>query len=95
MKMTKSNGMIDIVLEETDEVVPCPFCGCKSIELAHTHTPSYWINCTDCGAEVKGDWGEDLVIGCTPDDEEAQAEAHLASAADALERWNNRVEVRS
>lgn len=38
--------------ESDDEhLEPCPFCSSRSIVIHNTHTPSYWAECNDCGAE--------------------------------------------
>ena len=49
------NAIINLTLEASDDVKPCPFCGAgrESLELCNTHTPSYWIAC-QCTAEVHG-----------------------------------------
>lgn len=33
---------------------PCPFCGGTDLEIANTHTASFWITCQDCDAEAHG-----------------------------------------
>ena len=36
------------------ELLPCPFCGSKDLEIGNTHTPIFWVECLDCGAEKSG-----------------------------------------
>lgn len=74
------NDFIDVELEN-DVLLPCPFCGSTNLELAHTHTPSYWVECPDCNAQV-GDnesWSENT------------EQSHLESAKRAIQAWNRRV----
>ena len=70
---------IDIELEN-DVLLPCPFCGSENLELAHTWTPSYWIECLSCGAHVGDEesWTENT------------EQSHLESAKRAIEAWNRR-----
>lgn len=35
-------------------LLPCPFCGCEEPELTNSHTPSFWIECPQCGARSGG-----------------------------------------
>ncbi|MDE2098435.1 MAG: Lar family restriction alleviation protein [Patescibacteria group bacterium] len=35
-------------------LLKCPFCGSSSLQIGNTHTPSYWVECEDCGAAVYG-----------------------------------------
>lgn len=86
-----TDQIVDVYLEDSDKIVPCPFCGCASVELEHTWTASYWMKCTGCGVELHGDYGGDLFLSCADPDHDA--DAHLASAEDALKRWNTRAEV--
>lgn len=38
--------------ESADESLKtCPFCTSLNIEVSNTHTPSYWAECRDCGAQ--------------------------------------------
>lgn len=39
-------------------LLPCPFCGGNDLEIANTHTASFWVACNDCDAEVHGDYVE-------------------------------------
>jgi Lar family restriction alleviation protein len=43
--------IINLQLEPTDKLLPCPFCGGTEMVLENTHSPSYWIECP-CGAEM-------------------------------------------
>jgi Lar family restriction alleviation protein len=33
-------------------LLPCPFCGGTDMEVENTHTPSYAVECEDCGAAI-------------------------------------------
>ncbi len=57
----------------------CPFCGSSAL-IENTHTPSYWISCTDCGAEVHAihEQYEDTITG------------HKKSIVAAVKSWNQR-----
>ncbi len=59
---------------------PCPFCGDKTAELANTHSPSYWIECGTCGAEISDPKGKGV----------GGMRAHRASAFRAMAAWNTR-----
>ena len=74
--------IINLELEASDEVLPCPFCGGTDLELCNTHTASYWIECP-CGAEVRGG-------GFSPKRGYAQMKHHLKAKAAALAAWNRR-----
>ena len=69
-------------LTDADTVLPCPFCGSDDIELQNTWTPSYWLQCQGCCAEVHDNemWN----------DAESHEE-HQASKARVLAEWNKRV----
>lgn len=36
---------------EDEHLEPCPFCGSDFIKVHNTHTPSYWAECDNCGAQ--------------------------------------------
>ncbi len=36
---------------EGEHLNPCPFCGSTNVEICNTHTPIYWVECGDCGAQ--------------------------------------------
>lgn len=83
------------VLEVSDLVRPCPFCGNDEIctdphdesgglELKNTHTASYWIECP-CGVEVSGESHEGG--GRIARTSEAK---HRKAAKSALDHWNER-----
>ena len=61
-------------------LTPCPFCGCAVLELSNTHTASYWIECTNCGAQVTGEpfYGDDKALN------------HLLAKRSAVKAWNRR-----
>lgn len=42
--------------KQHEALLPCPFCGSDCVELSNTHTPSFWVGCKDCGAEVNGQY---------------------------------------
>ena len=75
----------NFVLDDSDTLLPCPHCGSTDLELANTHTPSYWIECV-CSARVSGEYGPELTMGAV----EAQ---HRASAESAIQNWNRRAPV--
>lgn len=58
----------------------CPFCGSYDIELCNTHTPSYWVECEGCGAQIHGPHSE----------YEDDARGHIDSANSAANAWNER-----
>jgi Lar family restriction alleviation protein len=72
---------MNLKLRKTDKLKPCPFCGCHDPELSNTHTPSYWIQCPNCGAEVHGDAPRGLPNRVT----------HRKGVESAIEKWNARV----
>lgn len=59
-------------MSENFDLKPCPFCGSRDLELSNTHTPCFWVECSNCEAQVSGDYfregpGEDSVpIRFTP-----------------------------
>jgi hypothetical protein len=62
------------------QMKPCPFCGHKP-ELANTHTPHYWMECTGCGCQISD-----------PRSARGTGErSHRASALRAIEVWNRRM----
>lgn len=80
---------------------PCPFCGGSNVDLANTWTPSFWIECDDCSAQVHGDSFEGperkdrFSYSKVPTSTfEATFEQlhpeHQAAAQSAIERWNTR-----
>lgn len=74
--------IIAIVLNTDDELNPCPFCGSTDVELTHTWTAAYWVECQDCGATRHGE---------CPDHIDHYSEAdHMQCAASAVVGWNRR-----
>ena len=71
---------MNLKLLKTDSLKPCPFCGCAEPELNNTHTPSYWISCPACTAEVHGEMPSGV-----------SRRSHRAGVVSAIEKWNDRV----
>ena len=62
-------------------LLPCPFCGeLKDLEIKHTHTPHWWVECNHCGAEVSAQF---YVEGRT-------RKNNIKSIKGAIEMWNTR-----
>jgi hypothetical protein len=60
---------------------PCPFCAHKDARLENTHTPSYWVECGSCGANIHD-----------PRSARGTGErSHRASAMRAIKAWNSQV----
>jgi len=79
MEIKKKGASIDAI--PTDEAVfPCPFCGSEDIQLQHTWTAAYWVECGGCGAEVSGE--------SYPDDQNENG--HILAAKSAIEAWQKR-----
>lgn len=49
--MTTENSRADALTD----LLPCPFCGGTDLEIANTHTPSFWVRCNECDAEATGE----------------------------------------
>lgn len=85
MRVEKESGStMTVMLTAEDRLEPCPFCASKDISLSHTWTPSYWIECGGCGAEMhppSRGWGKG---------DDRKPSKHLASARRALKAWNRR-----
>lgn len=82
-----TNGKITHVqLDETDNVLPCPFCGSLDIVLVNTHTASYWIECQGCDAQASG-----KTYGLDTRSEKLTRKQHLMAARSALLKWNTRL----
>lgn len=80
-----NDGTLHVEFDAKDKVKPCPFCGAqKDVRLANTWTPSYWIECVNCGAEMHPA-GRGWKCG-----EDMKSSVHLASARRALKWWNMR-----
>jgi len=63
-----------------EKLLPCPFCGSANPEVKNTHTACYWVECTQCGAQVSGD--------SYPDPEKPIS--HSRAAMSAIDKWNKR-----
>lgn len=78
----------------------CPFCGHTNVELANTWTPSFWVECEDCCAQVHGVAMPQKDDDCCHYSADPQAEherkyadlpEHYREAADdAIWAWNRR-----
>jgi hypothetical protein len=40
--------------ETTVQLLPCPFCGSRELEMFNTHTPSFSVECLGCGGSACG-----------------------------------------
>lgn len=87
MKQAGSDSRIHFELSPEDKILPCPFCGSHDIELCNTHTPSYWMECQECDAQVHGEYGPDLVSG---PGSYGSLRQHEAAAKSAIAAWNRR-----
>ena len=67
---------------------PCPFCGSTRVELANTHTPSYWIECRKCSAQAHGNMPSGAG-GQIATDRDA-LRFHLRAIRSAVRAWNRR-----
>jgi hypothetical protein len=85
------------------ELKACPFCGGMA-DYANTWTPSFWIECQECGAEVSdgdglfGDTDKPWSYSANPQGPHEASldglpENYQASARAAAERWNTRPSV--
>lgn len=81
MKVETEKGGHHVKLEAQDKLLPCPFCGSEDLELNNTHTACYWVECSQCGAEVSG-----TAIYSDSD----KPEDHLEAAKSAISAWNRR-----
>ncbi len=83
------------------ELKLCPFCSSTNVDLANTWTPSFWVECNECGAQVHGDSfeGPDRKDRFSYSKEPTSTfEATLdqlypeyqAAAQSAIDRWNTR-----
>lgn len=69
----------------TEDVKTCPFCGGVA-KLENTHTPYYWVECIECGAEKTAD-----IHSYKNEKEHYSKKLHTESALRAIELWNQRV----
>ncbi len=72
-------------------LLPCPFCNLDGSEIEghNTHTPSYWIECPDCGAEGPRD--PDFVDVRRTDSRARVEQLHRASLDRVIALWNRRL----
>lgn len=80
MKVNIDNGIFHAVITENDHVEKCPFCGSDDIIVQNTWTASYWVECSDCGAEMHTQSSGD----------HDNKDHHLREARAALDAWNVR-----
>jgi predicted RNA-binding Zn-ribbon protein involved in translation (DUF1610 family) len=65
----------------------CPFCGSNDVDCFNSHTPSYNVDCNECGAQgprvsYSGNWKRWS---------KATTEAHHRKLFEgAIEQWNSR-----
>ena len=71
-------------LDNRLSVRSCPFCG-HSAELQNTHTPCYWVECSNCGAQITAD-----IHSYRNEKEHYSKKLHKESALRAIELWNRR-----
>lgn len=69
-----------LIVKAQKLLLPCPFCGSPG-ELQNTHTPSYWVECTSCGAQVSDQLFHENYHSL---------DAHKASIQNACIAWNTR-----
>ena len=69
-----------------NELKPCPFCGCEASFITReeflSHEIHLFIKCTNCPAEVKAMWGDDIYNDLK----------HKEGIKFLIKAWNNRVE---
>lgn len=73
-------GGIHFVLDASDHLEPCPFCGSTDLEMSNVNNARYWIECKTCEARAEGKaqrYGRRI-------------EPHRLAAASAIEIWNHR-----
>ena len=68
--------------KQFSELLACPFCWSRDVELTHTWTPSYWVVCNECGAEA-----HDRI---SPTWKENSLREHKRSIKNACASWNRR-----
>ena len=73
-------SIVNLKLKAGAPIAPCPFCRGYKIELQNTWTPSYWLECQKCEAQV-GDQKNGRADNKT---------GHTLSALNAIEAWNKR-----
>lgn len=67
---------------------PCPFCGCKDVRVANTHSPAYIVRCSDCGASVYASapgWHGGMITS-----KRECLILHKQAATAAIKKWNTR-----
>lgn len=72
---------------ERAKLLPCPFCGTggQALELCNTHTPAYWIQCQECGAEVHGE-----EFASSSGAKDVNKRLHVRAKRAAIAAWNQR-----
>ena len=70
------------------ELKGCPFCGSSNVEVAHTHTPYYWVECLNC--EAQGGREPGLRLRSQLRTERATRRNHERGFQSAIATWNRR-----
>lgn len=91
---TKIEHMGDHVISATydpakhGKLKKCPFCGSADLEVNNTHTPSFWVECLNCSAEVHGDYDS---ANDKPSSFLERCDLYIRALVSAVTCWNRRV----
>lgn len=69
------------------DLLPCPFCGGKDLEVTNTSTPSYWVECHECEGRAHGASYVELETDGTV---ESTGKAYVEAMKSAIAAWNRR-----
>lgn len=72
------------------DLEPCPFCDSSDVEITNTHSPSYWAECNNCGAQ--GPSGRTSSVRIARKTKSAVRRQHEEAFSKAHELWNTRRE---